>query len=91
MRPVAGTQAATLGRGADVRMAVEVPGILVRYDKKDGNYLGLIQLACGLLWYRRLHRMGQVTQPKTPHEHYSRSRIVSMARACPAPRSPRPR
>jgi len=39
-------------------------GILVRYEKKDANYLGLIQLACGLLWYRRLHRMGQndVTQ-----------------------------
>jgi putative transposase len=27
--------------------------ILVRYDKKSSNYLGLIQLACGLLWYRR--------------------------------------
>ena len=24
-------------------------GILVRYEKKDVNYLGLIQLACGLL------------------------------------------
>jgi putative transposase len=34
-------------------------GLLVRYDKKDGHYLGLIQLACGLLWYRRLHRMGR--------------------------------
>jgi putative transposase len=34
-------------------------GILVRYDKKDSNYLGLIQLACGLLWYRRLYRMGR--------------------------------
>jgi putative transposase len=34
-------------------------GILVRYDKKDGNYLSLIQMACGLLWYRRLHRMGR--------------------------------
>ena len=33
-------------------------GILVRYEKKDGNYLGLIQLACVLLWYRRLHRIG---------------------------------
>ena len=33
-------------------------GILIRYDKKDGNYLGLIQLACALYWYRRLHRMG---------------------------------
>ena len=32
-------------------------GILVRYEKKDSNYLGLIQIACGLLWYRRLHRM----------------------------------
>jgi putative transposase len=42
-------------------------GILVRYEKKDGNYLGLIQLACGLLWYRRLHRMGKcdVTQNTT--------------------------
>jgi hypothetical protein len=34
-------------------------GILVPYERKDGNYLGLIQLACGLLWYRRLHRMGK--------------------------------
>ena len=34
-------------------------GLLVRYEKKDGNYLGLIQMACGLLWYRRLHRMGR--------------------------------
>jgi putative transposase len=33
-------------------------GILVRYEKKDTNYLGLIQLACGLYWYRRLHRIG---------------------------------
>ena len=32
-------------------------GILVRYEKKGGNYLGLIQMACGLLWYRRLHRI----------------------------------
>jgi hypothetical protein len=40
-------------------MAVEVPRILVRYDKEDGSYLGLIQLACGLLWYRRLYRMGR--------------------------------
>ena len=32
--------------------------ILVRYDKNAFNYLGLIQLACGLLWYRRLHTLG---------------------------------
>jgi putative transposase len=29
--------------------------ILIRYDKKAENYEGLIQLACALLWYRRLH------------------------------------
>ncbi len=32
-------------------------GLLVRYDKHGENYLGLIQLACGLLWYRRLYRL----------------------------------
>jgi putative transposase len=32
--------------------------ILVRYDKHDTNYLGLVQLACALFWYRRLHRLG---------------------------------
>ena len=32
--------------------------ILVRYDKNSFNYLGLIQLACALLWFRRLHRLG---------------------------------
>lgn len=31
--------------------------ILVRYDKNSYNYLGLIQLACALIWYRRLHRL----------------------------------
>ncbi len=34
-------------------------GILVRYEKKDDNYLGLIQWACALFWYRRLHRLGR--------------------------------
>lgn len=29
--------------------------ILVRYDKNPLNYLGLMQLACALLWYRRLN------------------------------------
>jgi putative transposase len=41
-------------------------GILVRYDKKDENYLGLIQLACALLWYRRLHRLGQGNAKQGP-------------------------
>jgi putative transposase len=31
--------------------------LLVRYDKHAENFLGLIQLACGLLWYRRLYRL----------------------------------
>ena len=31
--------------------------ILIRWDKKAANYLGLIQLACALLWYRRHHRL----------------------------------
>lgn len=31
--------------------------LLVRYDKHWENFLGLIQLACGLLWYRRLYRL----------------------------------
>lgn len=32
-------------------------GILVRYEKKSVNYLGTIQLACALLWYRKLHTL----------------------------------
>lgn len=32
-------------------------GILIRWDKKAENYLGLIQLACALLWYRRRWRL----------------------------------
>jgi putative transposase len=31
--------------------------ILVRYEKKAANYLGLVKLACILLWYRRQHRL----------------------------------
>lgn len=31
--------------------------LLVRYEKKAKNYLGLIQLACALLWFRRQHRL----------------------------------
>jgi putative transposase len=32
-------------------------GILIRYEKKGENYLAVVQLACALLWYRRLHRL----------------------------------
>jgi putative transposase len=35
--------------------------ILVRYAKKSSNYLGLIQLAVSLLWYRRAIRLGPLT------------------------------
>jgi hypothetical protein len=28
-----------------------------RYDKQGANFLGLLQLACALLWFRRLHRL----------------------------------
>lgn len=31
--------------------------LLVRYDKKAENYLGLTQLACALLWWRRLCKL----------------------------------
>jgi len=31
--------------------------ILVRYEKKAANYLGLIKVACILLWYCRQHRL----------------------------------
>ena len=32
-------------------------GILIRYEKKAENYLAMLQFACGLLWFRRLHRL----------------------------------
>jgi putative transposase len=41
-------------------------GILVRYDKKDENYLGLIQLACALYWYRRLDRLSRCDANQNP-------------------------
>jgi len=31
--------------------------ILVRHAKESSNYLAAIQLACILLWFRRLHRL----------------------------------
>ncbi len=34
--------------------------ILVRYAKKAANYLGLIQLACALLWYRKSWRLANL-------------------------------
>jgi putative transposase len=31
--------------------------LLIRYDKHAANFLGLLQLACALVWFRRLHRL----------------------------------
>lgn len=31
--------------------------LLIRWDKHSENYLGLLKLACALLWYRRLNRL----------------------------------
>ena len=31
--------------------------ILIRWDKQAANYLGLLKLACALLWFRRLRRL----------------------------------
>ena len=33
--------------------------ILVRWDKKAANYLGVLKLACALLWFRRYVRLAQ--------------------------------
>lgn len=35
-------------------------GILVRWEKKSANYLGLLKLACGLLWFRRYYQLAHL-------------------------------
>jgi putative transposase len=35
-------------------------GILIRWEKKSVNYLGMLKLACGLLWFRRYHRLAKL-------------------------------
>jgi putative transposase len=32
-------------------------GMLIRWEKKAQNYLGMLKLACALLWFRRYHRL----------------------------------
>jgi putative transposase len=34
--------------------------LLIRYDKHAANFLGMLQLACALLWFRRLHRLSHL-------------------------------
>ena len=31
--------------------------LLIRYDKRAANFLALLQFACAVLWFRRLHRL----------------------------------
>jgi putative transposase len=31
--------------------------LLIRYDKHAANFRALLQYACALLWFRRLHRL----------------------------------
>jgi putative transposase len=42
--------------------------ILVRWDKKAANYLGLLKLACILLWFRRYHRLTGLRESLTTQE-----------------------
>lgn len=35
-------------------------GILIRWEKKSTNYLGLLKLACALIWFRRYHRLAKL-------------------------------
>jgi putative transposase len=35
-------------------------GILIRWETIADNYLGLLQVACALLWFRRLHRLAHL-------------------------------
>lgn len=32
-------------------------GLLIRWEREAANYLGLLKLACALLWFRRYHRL----------------------------------
>ena len=32
-------------------------GILIRWENKAANYLGLLKLACALLWFRRYRQL----------------------------------
>ena len=53
-----------LGHGAEQKCTTgtlawlsKCRAVLVRYDKKVANYLGVLQLACALLWFRRQWRL----------------------------------
>jgi putative transposase len=35
-------------------------GLLIRWETKSENYLAMLQLACGLIWFRRYHRLANL-------------------------------
>jgi hypothetical protein len=35
-------------------------GILIRWEKNSANYLGMLKLACALIWFRRYHRLADL-------------------------------
>ena len=40
--------------------------IPIRWDKKARNYLGLLKLACALIWFRRYYRLAPSSaRPRT--------------------------
>ena len=49
-----------VGCGTDAGMALQVPCGLGSHDKKASNYLGVLQLACALLWFRRQWRLANL-------------------------------
>ena len=65
--PQEALQAETVGGRAHPGLALEAPrALLVRWDKKARNYLGLLKLACLLLWFRRYYRPAlSLTRPRT--------------------------
>jgi putative transposase len=35
-------------------------GILIRWEQQSQNYLGMLKLACALIWFRRYHRLADL-------------------------------
>jgi hypothetical protein len=46
-----------LGSGRALAWLSKCCGLLVRYEKQAENYLGLPELACGLVGFPRYHRL----------------------------------
>jgi hypothetical protein len=42
---------------SDTRSYFTITERVIDWDKKAENYLGLLKLACGLLWFRRYSRL----------------------------------